>query len=331
MEPTKPNNQSFKVQQWIVLIGIVLLVTKFAAYYITHSVAILTDALESIVNVVAGFISLYSLYLASKPRDNKHPYGHGKAEFLSAGIEGTLIVLAGVWILNEGIRSLLNPKPIQQLDTGILLVAISGAINFAAGTFAMQTGKKNNSMAIEATGRHLRSDAYSTAGLLIGLGILWATGLAWVDSAIALIFAAIIITTGTKIMRRSLAGIMDEADAALLNQLVTVLNHHKRSTWIDLHNLRIINYGNLLHVDCHLTLPWYINVRDAHTEVELLSELIKKEFGNTLEMFVHIDGCLPFSCKLCTVDHCGERKFAFEKKLDWNTDNIFENEKHHVE
>jgi Predicted Co/Zn/Cd cation transporters len=134
--------QSFRIQRWITLVGVVLLLLKFAAYYLTHSVAILTDALESIVNVVAGGISLYSLYVAAKPRDKDHPYGHGKAEFLSAGVEGTLIAVAGVWIMYEAIQKLLHPSPVHQLDFGIVLIAISGVVNYFAGMIAENTGRK---------------------------------------------------------------------------------------------------------------------------------------------------------------------------------------------
>lgn len=323
--------QTFVVQRWITLAGVVLLVIKFTAYYLTDSVAILTDALESIVNVVAGFVSLYSLYVAAKPRDADHPYGHGKAEFLSAGVEGTLIVLAGIWIAVEAVSKLLHPSPIEQLDVGILLIAFSGIINYLIGEIAERTGRRNHSLAITATGKHLKSDAWSTAGLIAGLTLMYFSNLPWLDSAVALLFGGIIIYTGVGIVRKSIAGIMDEADTALLQQLVTVLNRERRDSWIDLHNLRIIRYGNSLHVDCHLTIPWYLNVHEAHQEIDNLGRLIRKDFGNSLEMFVHTDGCLPFSCKVCQVADCEVRKAPFHRRLDWTMENIFENKKHSLE
>ena len=322
--------KTISVQKWVTITGVLLLILKFIAYYLTHSVAILTDALESIVNVVAGFITLYSLYVALMPRDANHPYGHGKAEFLSAGVEGTLIFLAGIFIIVESINKLLHPLAIQQLDTGIILIAISGIINGIAGLIAVRTGKKNNSLAITATGKHLISDSVSTAGLIIGLLILFFTKIKWVDSAVAMLFGGIIIYTGVKIMRSSVAGIMDETDSDLLTRLVLLLNKNRRENWIDLHNLRVIKYGSNLHLDCHVTMPWYLNLDEAHVEVDELGSLVKSEFGNALELFVHTDGCLPFSCRICIKSNCHVRKHPFEQQVEWTSDNIFQNKKHEL-
>lgn len=316
------------VQKWVTVTGLLLLIIKFAAYFHTGSVAILTDALESIVNVVAGFISLYSLHLSAKPRDSDHPYGHGKAEFISAGIEGALIIVAGVFIIIEAANKILHPSALHQLDLGILLIGICGAVNFIAGKIALRTGRQYRSLAISATGSHLISDALSTLGLLAGLLLMFYTKLPWLDSAVALVFALIIMTTGIRIIRSSVAGIMDEADTELLQQLVTLLNKERRSEWIDLHNLRVIKYGSGLHVDCHLTLPWYYNLHEAHKELDQLTAIVKNEFGGSLEFFVHTDGCLPFSCRICTLDQCSVRQHPFGKKIEWTVDNIFENKKH---
>jgi cation diffusion facilitator family transporter len=324
------SNKTIAVQKWVTITGVLLLVLKFVAYYLTHSVAILTDALESIVNVVAGFITLYSLYIAAKPRDAGHPYGHGKAEFLSAGIEGTLIFIAGILIIIESVKKLLHPSPIQQLDIGIILIAISGLINFIAGKIAIKTGRQNNSLAITATGKHLVSDSVSTAGLIVGLLILFFTKITWIDSAIAILFGGIIIYTGGKIMRSSVAGIMDESDNDLLDKLVKVLNKHRPENWIDMHNLRVIKYGSNLHLDCHITMPWYLNLDEAHLEVDKLGALVKSEFGDALELFVHTDGCMPFSCKICVKQDCHVRKHPFEQRIEWNSDNIFQNKKHEL-
>ena len=138
------------------LVSVVLLVVKFIAYYSTHSVSILTDALESIVNVLAGFIGLFSLYVAAKPKDTDHPYGHGKAEFISAAVEGTMIGSAGAIILYKAIQHLIHPVALHQIDFGMLLVSVTAIINFAVGYFCLQTGKKNNSAALVASGKHLQ-------------------------------------------------------------------------------------------------------------------------------------------------------------------------------
>ena len=322
--------QNLNVQKWVAGVSVILLADKLVAYYSTHSVAILTDALESIVNVAAGFIGLYSLYVAGKPKDDDHPYGHGKAEFLSAAVEGTLIGSAGTIILYKAIQSIIRPVELEQIDYGIWLVAATAIANYAMGYFCLRTGKKNNSLALLASGKHLQSDTWSTAGIIVGLILLYFTGLKWIDSVVAIVFGTIIIVTGYKIIRSSIAGIMDEADNVLLGKLVEVINRSRRHNWIDLHNLRVIKYGSILHVDCHFTVPWYLNVHEAHAEIDALAAPVKKEFGESLELFVHSDGCLPFSCKICGKPDCPERKNTFERRIEWTLENISRNKKHEL-
>ncbi|MCK6617766.1 MAG: cation diffusion facilitator family transporter [Cyclobacteriaceae bacterium] len=322
--------ENYRIQQWVAISASLLLIIKVTAYFLTGSVAILTDALESIVNVVAGFLGLYSLYLSAQPRDTNHPYGHGKVEFLSAGIEGSMIMVAGILIIIEAIRNLINPSPLHQLDTGMVLIGGTAAVNAALGMWCIRTGLKNNSLALQASGRHLLSDTYSTLGILGGLLVIYFTAIDWIDSAIALVFSFIILYTGYKIIRTSLAGIMDEQDTELLTRLATVLNANRKENWVDLHNMRIIKYGSALHLDCHLTVPWYLNVHEAHHEIDELAALVRKHFGDSLELFVHSDGCLDFSCRLCNKKECPQRKHPFEKQIEWTVDNMALNKKHQI-
>ncbi|MBX7169862.1 MAG: cation diffusion facilitator family transporter [Pyrinomonadaceae bacterium] len=325
------SKENYNFQKIVAIVGVSLFIIKIAAWYITDSVAILTDALESIVNVTAGFIGLYSLYLSAQPRDANHPYGHGKVEFVSAAIEGTLITIAGFIIVYEAIYNLRNPHEIGKLDYGIILVAITAIINYAVGFVAVKKGQKNNSLALIASGKHLQSDTYSTIGIIIGLVLILFTNLVWLDSVVALIFAVIIILTGYKIIRGSIAGIMDEADEELLKKVVETIETSRRENWIDLHNLRIIKYGNTLHLDCHLTVPWYMNVKDAHEEVNKMERLVDSNFGESIEMFVHTDNCLDYSCQICTKTDCKVRKFPFEKRLDWREIDITDDLKHRID
>jgi len=324
----KTQQQNLNVQKWVAGISIVLLVAKFVAYYLTHSVAILTDALESIVNVAAGFIGLYSLYIAAKPRDSNHPYGHGKAEFISAAVEGTLIFSAGAIIIYKAVKNLIYPINIHSIDKGIMLVGATAVINLLVGLVCVRIAKKNQSLALLSSGRHLMSDSYSTFGIIVGLFLIYFTELIWIDGAIAIFFGLIIIYTGSKIVRRSIAGIMDEADVELLTEMVVKLNADRRRNWVDLHNLRVIKYGSILHVDCHLTVPWYFNVNEAHQEIDVLASLIRKEYGETLELFVHTDGCLYSQCGICSKEDCPVRQHVFEKKIEWTLDIVRQNKKH---
>jgi cation diffusion facilitator family transporter len=322
------SKKNLKLQRWIAIVSGFLLIVKFTAYYLTYSVSILTDALESIVNVVAGFIGLYSLYVSAKPRDEDHPYGHGKAEFVSAAVEGTLIFSAGAIIIYNSVRNLFIPQTLHQIDLGIYLVGATAIVNWILGFFSLQQGRKNNSLALIASGRHLQTDTYSTFGIIIGLILISITGYTWIDSIVAMAFGVFIIYTGYKIIRKSLAGIMDEADMVLLEKMVQVLNTHRTDAWVDLHNLRVIKYGNVLHVDCHLTIPWYFNINQAHEEIDILGSLIRKDFGESLELFVHSDGCEYFQCPICDKKACPVRQHPFEKKIIWTVGNILQNQKH---
>ena len=144
----------------------------------------------------------------------------------------------------------------------------------------------------------------------------------WLDSVVALVFALVIIFTGYKILRSSVAGIMDQADETLLDELVTYLNEHRKEKWIDIHNLRLIKYGSVLHLDFHLTVPWYLDVKQAHEEVAKVETLVQSKYGESVEMFVHTDGCLEFSCPLCSAENCAVRKAPFEQLIRWTVANI---------
>lgn len=326
-----PSSQSLgnlRLQRTITIVSSVLLVAKFLAYYLTHSVSVLTDALESIVNVTAGFIGLYSLSVSARPRDTDHPYGHGKAEFISAAVEGTMVLIAGVLIIYNAVKNLIYPVAISKLDVGIYLIAGTAVVNWFLGSFSLQQGKRTNSLALLASGRHLQTDTYSTIAIIAGLVLISLTGFLWIDAVVAIGFGLFIIFTGYKILRASLAGIMDEADMELLEKMVALLQKSRRDNWVDLHNLRVIKYGNVLHLDGHLTLPWYLNVAQAHEEINYLATLIRGEFGETLELFVHSDGCEYFQCHICKKGDCPVRQHDFKNLLAWNLDNALQNEKH---
>ncbi len=322
--------QNFKIQKYITFVSISLFLIKILAWYLTHSVAILTDALESIVNVIAGLIGLYSLFISGKPKDTDHPYGHGKVEFISSAIEGVLIALAGLMIIYKSVSNIFVNHTIHQLDYGIYLILFTAIINYVAGRICVKAGSKNNSLALIAGGRHLIADTYTTLGICIGLVLILVTNIIWLDSAVAILFALIILYTGFNIVRSSIAGIMDEADEKLLEKMVDTLNKKRGVNWVDLHNLRIIKYGTTIHLDCHLTVPWYFNVHEAHKEIDALSDLVRNEFGQSVELFVHSDGCMDFSCSICDKVDCKERKTNFVKKITWTMENISTDKKHQI-
>jgi cation diffusion facilitator family transporter len=325
VEASKKNIQ---IQKWVAILSVGLLVIKIVAYYLTHSVAILTDALEGIVNIVAGFVGLYSIYIAAKPQDKDHPYGHGKVEFVSAALEGSLILVAGLFIIYNAVKNLIYPEQLDQLDVGMGLICITAVLNFLMGILCIRVGRQNNSIALQASGKHLQSDTYTTLGITGGLIVVYFTKILWIDSVVAIVFALLIMRTGYKILRSSLAGIMDETDRDLLVKLVGLLNSNRNWNWVDLHNLRIIKYGNQLHMDCHLTVPWYLNINEAHLEIDKLTGLVRDRFGSSVEFFIHTDGCLEASCPICDKSDCPVRQHALVRKIEWTVENISENKKH---
>ena len=327
---TPNNREKLLVQSFTLMIGLLLLGVKFYAYYLTNSNAILTDALESIVNIIAGGFGLYSLYLAAKPQDEDHPYGHGKIEYISASIEGTLISVTGISMIIKSSYNFIVPKHIDHLDIGICLIIISGIINFIIGHIAQKSGKKNSSLTLIASGEHLKIDAYTSVGLLVGLGIVYLTNLLWLDNVIAILIGLFVIYNGIKILKKSVAGIMDEADFKLLDKVVVQLNNNRKENWMDIHNLRIIKFGDKIHIDCHATIPWYFTMIEAHDELKQIENNIKQLIPNNLETFIHADPFLPKCCSSCLKSDCQHRQFPFKQRIEWTLENVMKDEKHSI-
>lgn len=311
--------------------GLLLLFIKFGAYFLTGSNTIFSDALESIINVSAAAFALFSLYYSSRPKDKNHPYGHGKIEFLSAGVEGILIIVAGIGIIYKSVYNFIYPVEIQNLDKGIILIAIAGIVNYIMGYILEKRGKEQKVIVLESGGKHLKTDAYSTLVLVVGLFAIYFLEMPVLDSVFALGFGAYIIFEGYRITRKSVAGIMDEADFELLGQVIDTLNERRKTQWIDFHNLRIIKYGSVIHVDAHMTVPYYLSVEEGHDEMEVVDGIVKKEFGKSVELFLHLDPCEVSSCAICPVSDCNVRKKDFRGRVEWNLQTVLENKKHEAE
>jgi cation diffusion facilitator family transporter len=325
----KPEN-IIRLQFLVLLSGIVLMAIKFVAHLITGSNAILSDALESIINVAAGFFALYSLWLSKQPKDENHPYGHGKIEFISAGFEGGMIVLAAIYILFEAVHSFINPTEVKQLDIGIYLVAFSGAVNFIMGILLVKAGKRNKAEAMVADGKHLMTDTYTSMGLVLGLVLVQYTHMLWLDGIIAMLMGCMILVTGYQLLRKSLAGLMDETDPEIIADLLIVLNQNRKTSWIDMHNLRVVKYGANYHMDAHITLPWYWSLEEAHEEVSAVDRLVADKFHKDIELFLHADPCIPTSCSICELSNCAERKQPFQTRMVWDEANLLSNKKHQI-
>ncbi len=327
---SEQSKNKIRIMQISLAFSCALMAIKFAAYFITNSNAVLSDALESIINITAGSFALFSIYYASKPKDADHPYGHGKIENLSAGFEGALIFIAGASIIAKAGYGFFYPNEIAALDAGLALSGFAGICNFFMGYYLVKKGEKYNSMTMVADGKHLISDTVSSIGLVVGLSVMFFTKIYWIDNAMAVIFGAIIFRTGYQLIKESITDLLDEADTVKLNQVIKIFNDNRRKKWIDIHNLRVLKHGSQLHVDCHLTLPWYDSLEETHKEVSEAEILIRKHLGDEVEFFIHADPCLPACCSVCILDDCKYRKQKLVKKLEWNLENIVPDTKHKI-
>ncbi|MGF7078437.1 cation diffusion facilitator family transporter [Mucilaginibacter sp. UYCu711] len=325
------NKATLQEQKKIILIslitGIVLMLAKFTAYILTNSNFVLTDAAESIVNVIASSFAFFSIYLSSQPRDENHPYGHGKIEHFSVFIEGALIFVAGTVIIIKSVYGIFHPNTIHDLLIGAIIIGITGAVNGALGYYMIAKGKSLPSITIEADGHHLITDMVTSIGLVIGLLLIHFTKILMLDSILSILVGGYIIFTGYKLVRRSVAGLMDETDVEVVTKVVQLLNDKRRDEWIDIHNFRAQKYGNELHIDCHLTLPYYFDLNKVHEEVSLVDKLINNDVTKT-ELFIHADPCLPNCCHYCNMPNCPVRAEAKTEDIVWTMDRVIRNKKH---
>ena len=313
----------------VVSIGLVL--TKFYAYRLTHSQVVLTDALESIINVFTSGFALYSLYLADLPKDENHPYGHGKIEYLSVGFEGALIFIAGAFILYSATLSLLHPHPVARPDWGVALLAGTAVVNFGLGLWLVRAGRRMQSVALAGDGQHLYLDALTSLVASAVLVLVHVTGFTRLDGGAALALGAFILYNGYKLVRSSVSGLMDEADRATVAAVIAELQRLRRPCWIDVHNLRVQRYGANLHIDCHLQMPYYFALEKVHAEVHEVEELIRARFAAVeVEMFVHADPCTFAACSLCHMPACPVRRHPFEREVVWDIHNAVKNERHRL-
>jgi cation diffusion facilitator family transporter len=295
-------------------VSVLLLAAKYQAYLLTGSTAILSDALESIVNVVAAVFGLGGIIFAGRPADRNHPYGHGKIEFFSAAFEGGLIAFAAVLIVYEVILSLVRGPALRALDVGVSIVLGAGFVNLLLGWYLIRTGRKYESLTLVADGRHVLSDFYTSAGIVIGLLLVRFTGLAWLDPVAAAVVALNLLWTGFRLVRVAAGGLLDEEDPALLDRLLKVLQPHLGEGVIRIHHLRAIRAGRFHHVDAHLVVPEFWTVERSHDLAEDLGERVMKELGAEGEMTLHTDPCHRIYCAMCDLAECPIRREAFRAR-----------------
>jgi cation diffusion facilitator family transporter len=292
-------------------VAVVLLVVKFFAWHLTGSQAIFSDALESIVNVVAAATALSVLAWAGQPADRDHPFGHGKIEFFSAAFEGGLIASAALVILWRAVVAFLEGAVPQRLDLGLWLTAGAGAANGGLGLYLLRYGRRHHSAAIEADGEHLLSDFWTSAAVLLGLVAVLATDIWWLDPAVAVGVGIYLLATGWRLVRRAIGGLLDEEDPAFLRRLVAVLAPRVADGIIRVHRLRAIRAGRFHHISAHVVVPEFWTVERAHDAVEALAANVVRELGGEAEIDFHTDPCERAYCAQCDLEACSVRAQPF--------------------
>lgn len=281
-------NQTQRIALGSIAVGVIVLGLKTCAYLLTGSVALYSDAAESVVNVAAAIAAFVAIRLAAVPPDRNHPYGHHKAEYVSAVIEGALIIVAAMAILNEAWSAFRAPRPIDVTPAGVAANVLASVINAGWCWLLMTRGRRLRSPALVADGRHLLSDVVSSVGVLLGIGIAIATGQAWLDPAIACVVAVNVLWSGARLVRASVGGLMDEAtDDAALARIKAAISENAAGA-IEAHDLRTRQAGRLTFVDFHLVVAGSMSVSDAHAICDRVERALQAQDGDMI-ITIHVE------------------------------------------
>jgi cation diffusion facilitator family transporter len=302
-------------------VGLGMFTTKMTAYFITGSVAIFSDAAESVVHVVATGMALFSIILSSKPADKSHLYGHGNVEYFSAGAEGFLIVLAAGVIIYQAVMEIISGPTLESLSIGVIFISAAGVVNLVLGYYLIRTGKITNSLTLVADGKHVLTDAITSIGVIIGISLVILTDYFLLDPLLAIIVAINIVFTGYKLIRESVGGLMLETNPEVLKKISDKLVSIKKEYWIDLHELRYWQSGDKTFLDFHLILPYYFNIEQSHKEEKYIFEELEKDFPNS-QIKIHFDFCVPELCKYCGYQKCDVRKEEKKINFQWNVEKL---------
>ena len=271
-----------------VAVGILVLALKFAAYWLTGSIALYSDALESIINVVTGVVAVLSIRWSMKPPDPGHPYGHHKAEYLSAVFEGVLIVIAALSILHEAYVGFLQPKPLDAPVQGLLVNGLASAINAVWCWVLIRQGRRHRSPALVADGRHLLTDVITSGGVLVGVALVAVTGWAVLDPALAALVALNILWSGWGLMKESVGGLMDEAAPPDTLKRIRELISTNAAGALEAHDLRTRHAGRRTFIDFHLVVPGAMSVSEAHDICDEIERMLKAEIEDAL-VTIHVE------------------------------------------
>jgi cation diffusion facilitator family transporter len=271
-----------------IFIGLVVLVLKYLAYWVTGSIALYSDALESVINVATAIAAFIAVRISLTPADREHPYGHSKAEYLSAVLEGVLIILAAFSILREAHLGFLHPKPLEAPLKGLVLNGSASLINALWSFVLIRFGHRERSPALVADGRHLLTDVFTSAGVLVGVAVAAFTGWAILDPLIAALVALNILWMGYGLMKESVAGLMDAAVSPKIEERIRTLIAEQGSGALQAHDVRTRHAGRVTFIDFHLVVPGNMSVTSAHDICDRIEHALKEEMGEAV-VTIHVE------------------------------------------
>ncbi len=283
------NNSLKKFIYLAIAAAVATISLKLLAYFLTGSVGLFSDALESGVNLIAAVVALFMITLAEKPADEEHAFGHYKAEYFSSAIEGGLIVIAAFSIIWSAIPRIIHPKPLENVGVGLLVAVGASAINLAVGMILIKNGRKNHSITLEADGKHLMTDVYTSVGVLIGIGLVKITGFLVLDGIVAVGVAINILWTGYQLMHRSAQGLLDSAipeDERL--KIIETLSRFKDQN-IEYHSLMTRQAGRRKFISLHVLLPGKLSIQEGHDRIENIEKAIRDLFNSPVTVFTHLE------------------------------------------
>ena len=283
------NAASLKPYAWLSIgAALTTIVLKGVAWQLTDSVGLLSDALESLVNLAGAAMALAMLSIAERPEDTGHSFGHGKAEYLASAFEGLLIAIAAIAIVAAAVERLLHPEPLDQLAAGLVVSVLASLINLLVGRILLLAGRRNRSITLEADAQHLLTDVWTSAGVIFGLGSVALTGWLWLDPAVAILVAANIVRTGWRLLQRSLVGLMDGSLPSAERARVLAVLERYRAQGIEFHALRTRESGVRRFVSLHVLVPGAWTVARAHQLAEELEREIRGTLPST-SVFTHLE------------------------------------------
>lgn len=308
--------------QAAVAVSVLLLAAKLAVAWWTGSTAVLSDGLEGVVNVITSLVAAWAVGLSSQPRDKEHPYGHGKAEYISVALEGGLLLAAALGVCIVSLWRLLTPIELETVDTGAIAMALIAIAGWIGGGWIERGGRKLSSPSLIASGEHFKADAVTSFGVFVALGLVHLSGWGWLDPAIASALGGWMLYKGASIIREALAGILDEANPEVLDRIAKRLTQMRKPGWLSPHHTKVHRLGQHLHIDLHIVFPLFWSLQQTHDDTKIIERGLREEFGEGTEVMIHMEPCTPAACDACDVKDCPIRSAPFYKRREWTAELI---------